>query len=300
MPLSYHEEYDRIAELVHTVPRYVAMVDPKFLTHKFMPVLTWSVVYVWTIYAISMGTGRYYLCPKSTLLELHLGSHKVTHFLGNVSIATLGLYYYFVALPSDPSVEDKVAGFREIYPLCCLQIAKQTWALLVGAMMYWTNQQNKGERLVNYAHHGAVAVVALYLSCFTIGIRYYVPFMLGVTEVSSIFLAGAEAMKEYPEQGRKQFPGLYSAFQACFALSFLWIRCFCFLPQAWVFLRYGLFIVISAHHSSWIIAAPAWLAWLAGSFLVGLQAFWGVLIIKKTMQFPRLRKDANLEKINKE
>lgn len=293
--LSYGEEYGRIVVLVHKVPRYVSMADSDFLTHQLFPVLSWSVIYIWTIYAVAMGTGRY-LYPNATLLEVHLGSHKITHFLGNVSIAILGVYY-FNSLPSDPSIEDKIAGFPEIYPLSCLQAAKQTWALILGCIMYLA--KHKGERLINYAHHIAVAGVALYLACFTIGIRYYVPFMLGVTEVSSIFLAATEVMKEYPDQGMKRYPELYTVFQLCFAVSFLLIRCCLFLPQAWVFLRYGLFIVMAVHHSSWLSASLAWLTWCAGCFLVGLQAFWGVLIVRKTMRSLILRTKSPSEKMNK-
>lgn len=272
---SYRDEYEGMKAL-HEIPYYVYMTNPAFVNQNLIPGLVWSNLYIWGIFITSITLGRI-LFPKASKLELDTGAHKMTHFLGNVSISVMGLYFYAnLRRPSDLSVYEMTTGFTHIYPLTCLQVAKQTWALLIGIIL------GKKERIINYTHHLAVALVSVCLMCLTIGFRYHVPFMLGVMETTSIFLAAVEAMRDYPEQGSRKYPGLYTAMQLCFALSFLYVRCYLFLPQAWLFLRLAFFALYSLDYPSWL--ATLWFAWVAGCFLVVLQAYWGVLIVKKMIR----------------
>jgi hypothetical protein len=270
--LSYDEEYERIAEL-HKLPLFVVNSDPDYLLKSLIPGLLWACLYMASLYLLCLMIGNI-LFPQE-IQDTALGAHKVTHFLGNVSIAALGLYYYNYSLPINPDVEEMVSGCKHIYPLACLQIAKQLWALVQSSM-------NGGikERTINYVHHVAVAIVSMSFLCFTLGIRYWVPFLLGVTEISSIFLAAVEAMRDYPLRGSKRYPGLYKTIQLCFAVSFLYIRVYLFLPQAWVFMRLGLWCLLSSER----LEVFGWIFWIAGLFLVVLQAWWGVLIVKKTIR----------------
>jgi hypothetical protein len=271
-PLSFHEEYERIAAL-HDLPTYL---DHTFLLQTFLPSLVGSILYVWGVYVALIMMGRY-LFPQASQLEVNIVAHRLTHFWGNVSIAILGLYFYN-ALPSDASVEEKVSGFKEIHPILSLQAAKQLWAILLGLLVTAT----KKERAVYYLHHVAVGMVSMYLACFTMGLRYYVTLMFGVTEVSGVFLAGVELMRDFPEHGSKRFPQLYKGLGTCFAACFLYVRCYLLLPQAWEFLRFGLFILLSAPQSyNRFIVAGAWIVWIGGCFLVSLQAYWGVLVVRK-------------------
>ena len=282
---SHAEEYQGMKAL-HEIPQYVHLTNPDFVNHNLIPGLVQSIVYIWGIFISCLIIGRF-LYPKASRLENEIGAHKMTHFLGNVSISVMGLYFY-MKLPSSPhtlSAKELTTGFTEVYPLPCLQLAKQTWALLVGLIM------GKRERVINYTHHLAVAVVSMCLMCLTIGFRYHVPFILGVMETTSIFLAAIEAMRDYPEQGSRRHPGLYIALQVLFALSFLYVRCFLFLPQAWLFLRLGFFALHSIDQPMWLPTLWfAWFSWAAGCFLVLLQAYWGVLIVKKLVRDIFLRK----------
>jgi hypothetical protein len=284
---SHTEEYHGMKAL-HEIPQYVHLTNPDFVTQNLIPGLLQSIVYIWGIFIGCIIIGRF-LYPKASKLENQIGAHKMTHFLGNVSISLMGLYFY-MKLPASPnnlSVKELTTGFTEVYPLPCLQVAKQSWALLIGLIM------GKKERIINYTHHLAVTVVSVCLMCLTIGFRYHVPFILGVMETTSIFLAGIEAMRDYPEQGSRRYPGLYIALQVLFALSFLYVRCYLFLPQAWLFLRLGFFALHSIDHPMWLPTLWfAWFSWTAGCFLVLLQAYWGVLIVKKLVRdifFRKLR-----------
>jgi hypothetical protein len=270
--LSFHEEYERI-EALHNLPIFL---DDAFLSQTLLPSLVGSILYIWSIYVALIILGRY-LSPDASQLDINIVSHRLTHLMGNVSIAVLGLYYYNI-LPPDASVEEKVTGFKEIHPILCLQAAKQLWAILLGLLVTAT----KKERFVYYVHHVAVGLVSVYIACFTMGLRYYVTLMFGVTEVSGIFLAVIELMRDYPEHGSKLYPTLYKVLGACFAACFVYIRCYLLLPQAWEFLRFGLFGLLSASPSyDWYLVAAAWTVWVGGCFLVGLQAYWGALVVRK-------------------
>lgn len=292
--LSFHEEYERIAAL-HQLPTFL---DDAFLMQTLLPTLVGSALYVWGVYIAIIMLGRF-ISPDASQLDINIVSHRLTHLLGNVAIAVLGLYYY-VALPTDASVEEKVTGFKEIHPILCLQAAKQLWATLLGLLATAT----KKERFVYYVHHVAVGIVSVYLACFTMGLRYYVTLMFGVTEVSGIFLAVVELLRDYPEHGSKRYPTLYKVLGACFAACFVYIRCYLLLPQAWEFLRFGLFGLLSAPESyHWSLIVAAWIVWVGGCFLVALQAYWGVLVVRKFVReiiLPLLSSSTARRKMNTE
>jgi TLC domain len=279
-----NDEYNRI-ETLHRLPIYVYIAHPDFGFQQMLQSLFYSTIYIWIIFVIStlLGTHVFYRnVPRTENLQ---GAHKVTHFIGNVSITFLGYYFYW-RLPKDATMEEKMVGFTDVYPLLCLQISKQLWALLIGVLL------ERKERRINYLHHSGVAFVSFSLMSFTIGLRYFLPFMFGIMETSSLVLAGIEAMREYPEQGSLRYPKLYTALQLAFAILFLYIRCYLFLPQAYTFLRWSYWALLSIPpgNVSFIMKGIAWAVWSAGSFLILLQAFWGVLIVKKLIRDVFFRK----------
>jgi hypothetical protein len=279
------DEYTRI-EALHRLPIYVYSTHPNFGFHEMLPSLLWSTIYIWSIFVTSFLLGTFVFYRDVTRVQNQQGAHKVTHFLGNVSITWLGCYYFFWRLPKDATMEEKMVGFLDIYPLLCLQISKQLWALVIGILL------ERKERRINYFHHSGVAFVSFFLMSFTIGLRYFLPFMLGIMETSSLVLAVIEAMKAYPQQGCQRFPQLYMALQVVFALLFLYIRCYLFLPQAYTFLRWSFWALLSVPpgNVSFLMLSLAWAVWAAGCFLIVLQAFWGILIVKKLIRDVVFRK----------
>jgi len=196
-------------------------------------------------------------------------AYQFTNLCVNAVLGGLGLYY-FLRLPSEPTLEEKIVGHNEFYPIVCLQIGFQLWAIPVG--MFYVD-----ESPAMILHHVSVVVVGCMAGFTSFGFRYFTPFMFGMLEMSSVPLAIMNTFKDNPKL-IERYPLFYTVIRLVFAIMFLTIRWYMLMPRKYDYLRLNLLAIMSSPSVGFRIYYC--FCWLSAFFLMILQIFWGSLIIK--------------------
>jgi hypothetical protein len=269
---SYHEEFERIKAL-HELPTFVSK---DFLQNDVLPGALLAAAIITVINLISTLTVLQ-LYPQMEKSSVYYAGYKIAHFLSNAAIGCMGLYYYVYVIDADSSIEEIATGFKSaIFPIMCVQVGKNLWAIPAGLIMV-------DESVVKLGHHVSVILVALASASFTMGFSYYLPLMFGVFEISSIPLAMVETFKDNP-QYIKKYPREYTLARLLFAGAFLYIRWYLYLPPMWDFLRLSAFAIMSIEGGSHFIIVLSSLTWVATCFLGALQIYWGFIIIRNMIR----------------
>lgn len=163
----YSDEYARVAAL-HEHPDFVSW---EFASETMLPCSIAAIVGVSILYMISSIVITNMVLPTSTISSQRKASYQLTNLSVNAVIGLTGLYYYLYKMPSNPTIEQKVEGLEELYPVTCMQIGFQLWALPVG--IFWIK-----EPLPMLGHHVAVILVAFMSGFCNMGFRYFTPLMV--------------------------------------------------------------------------------------------------------------------------
>ena len=196
-------------------------------------------------------------------------AYQFTNLCVNAVLGGLGIFY-FINLPPNPTVEEQIIGHNELYPIACLQIGYQLWAIPVGLLYV-------DESPAMMVHHASVIVVGCMSGFTCIGFRHFTPFMFGMLELSSVPLAIMNTFKDNPKL-IERYPQFYTAIRVVFAITFLIVRWFMFFPRKYEYLRLNAFAIMSSPSLGFIIYYS--FCWLSAFLLMVLQIYWGVLIIK--------------------
>jgi hypothetical protein len=282
--MTFREEFERIKEIANSEPTYVSK---EHIENELLPGTVIAAVVVAAIFALAMF-GVKKAAPNSDNKFLYKASYQITNLVVNASLGVLGTYYFSTLCGSDDSLDTRVLGYKAIYPMACAQLGYNLWAIPVGIFLVKESPAMLG-------HHVSVIVVTSMSAFFTLGYNWFAPFMFGMLELSSVPLAIMNTFKDNPEYIKK-YPSAYSAIRIIFALTFLYIRWYLYLPLKYDFLRtFGMGVI--GHPSTFTRCFYA-LAWIASFFLLLLQLLWGVLIVKGLVKIvlPGKKKKANDKK----
>mmetsp|Transcript_26866 Transcript_26866/g.39912 ORF Transcript_26866/g.39912 Transcript_26866/m.39912 type:complete len:295 (-) Transcript_26866:1337-2221(-) len=213
---------------------------------------------------------------KEKSIILWKASYQATHLLVNLFIGCFGIYHVY-NLPSVADVTEKVVGLEEYAIFGCLQAGYQLWALPVGFFFV-------GETTIMMFHHIAVIVVSSRAIFCTNGFRYYIPFFLGLIEISSVPLSIMNAFKNDKSLIQK-YPGAYSNIRIAFGLSFLAARVIMWLPRIMDFNRIIAIMISTSEEISSQAALGATFA--AATVLTLMQQYWAFLVIRGLLSGPK-------------
>ena len=131
-------------------------------------------------------------------------------------------------------------------------------------------------------HHVAVIFSSVLSGFFSLGFRYYIPFFLGIFELSSIPLAIVNLFKDNPSLA-KAYPRINLICRLAFALSFLAIRWYMDLFRMPIYLRdnFIVFYTLEIGFTKFYLLFQ----FLAAAFLTFLQIYWGLLVSKGMYKF---------------
>jgi hypothetical protein len=199
----------------------------------------------------------------------------MTNFWVNASLGFWGLYYFKHKLTKEPSLEEQIVGWESFYPLGCLQLGYQIWAIPVGVFVV----HEAPEMIV---HHFAVILVSYMAVFLRISYNYFMPFMFGMLELSSLPLAIMNLWKDHPKWIEKS-PSLYTGIRLTFCATFLYIRWYMYLPRKYDFLRLLALTLVTS--DSWAFRIYYSLVAICSLFLAVLQIWWGSIIVKSLVRF---------------
>lgn len=264
--LTYREEFERIKEIARDHPTFVSRDHAE---NDLLPRIVISAAIISVVFGIAM-MGVIQVAPKSDNKMRYKISYQITNLVVNTTLAILGTYYYNTVCEVNTPFDTLVLGKRVISNMACAQMGYNLWAIPVGIFLVKESPAMLG-------HHVSVIVVTSMSAFFTLGFNWFAPFMFGILEVSSVPLAVMNAFKDNPDYIKK-YPTAYSAIRVIFALVFLYVRWYLYLPLKYDFLR--LFGMGVLGHPSTFAQVYYALAWLASFFLLILQLLWGFLIVK--------------------
>ncbi|KAI2503739.1 TLC domain-containing protein [Fragilaria crotonensis] len=263
---TYQEEYEVIKAIHESHPMFV---EWDHVRNDLIPGVVRSAFAISLVFALAaIAMSR--LTPEGSTSKIFKSAYNVTNLLVNTTLGIMGLYYYHYVIDSNLPPEQRVLGYKSIFTMTCVQFGYNLWAIPVGLLLV-------NESPAMLCHHVAVLFVTSVSALFTTGHRWYVPFMYGILELSSVPLAIMNAFKDNPEYIKK-FPSAYACIRIIFGVSFLYIRWYLYLPLKYDFLRSFGFTVIT-HRTPFAVVVTG-LTWCASFFLLLLQLMWGCLIIK--------------------
>lgn len=267
--VSYRDEYELIKAL--HLNGESAFVSRESITQNLLPMVFVAVVSISLVYVTVLS-----FLKKDK--RQHKAAYQVTNLLVNLSFGILGTYLdlnKIGAASEELEVQNFVIGYENVAIMACGQLGYNIWALPVGILLVDEAPQMIG-------HHIMVIFVASQAAFSYTGFRFFIPFMFGTMELSSVPLAIFNYLKERPELQKKfQLPYLMIRLSFCF--SFLWIRIYMLLPRQWDYLRLHLFATLSS--PSHLYRLYYGIVWIASFFLTLLQIWWAYLIVKGIFKF---------------
>ncbi len=279
---TYQDEYEIIKAMHESHPTFV---EWDHVRNDLIPAVARSAFVITLVYALTAIAIRR-LTSEGSSSKIFKSAYNVTNLLVNATLGVMGLYYNHYVIDSNLPLENRVLGYRAVFTMTCVQFGYNLWAIPVGLVLV-------NESPAMLGHHVAVLFVTSVSALFTTGHRWYVPFMYGILELSSVPLAIMNAFKDNPEYIKK-YPSAYACIRYIFAFSFLYIRWYLYLPLKYDFLRSFGFTVIT-HRTPFAIVVTG-LTWCASFFLLLLQLLWGCLIIKGVVKGPKGKPKKGLKK----
>lgn len=265
--MYYDEEYATIVKF-QKLPTFLPM---DHIGEKVLPGIAIVVAILTCVYNIFFLLLVPLWDPTLTASQKRKASYQLTNLFVNFVFGSMGLYYFLNHLPKNPTVDESVLStpFLYLYPLPCLQIGYQLWALPMGILVKETPAM--------LTHHICVIFVSSMAGFLTIGFRFWSPFFFGMIELSSVPLAVMNSFKDHPKR-IERYPNLYQLVRITFSLAFLFLRWFMYYPRKYIFLRQALWAIMSSE--SWTFKVFFTFVWVSSFIIASLQAIWGSLIIK--------------------
>lgn len=208
--------------------------------------------------------------------------YQWTNLVTNLCFGLAGLYYectlytplhHLLLLHQQPlTVEQTTTGYTHLVYFSAAQIGYQLWSIPLGACV-------THEPWPVLVHHMAVIVCASMSGFLNVGFRYWTPFFYGLVELSSVPLAVMNGFKDNPHTLIRRYPAVYKHVRHCFAMFFLTIRILLFVPRQVMFLRDHFLFFTTAPFGLYYQTFMA-AVWGSAAFLLALQLYWAVLIVK--------------------
>jgi len=198
-------------------------------------------------------------------------AYQITNLTVNLSLGLLGIYHYnyTVSQPSATPTSQLVEGWEDMSIFGELQIAYQLWAIPVGKFLV-------NEHGLMLFHHVCVIVVGMMSAFFTNGFRYFTPFFYGLIEISSVPLAVMNGFKGNPELSRR-YPSLNQVARLVFAVSFLVVRFFMWMPNIARYLHVAAMLGFTCRSKKCQLGCA--LSWWSAIGLTCLQLLWSYKIV---------------------
>merc|ERR1712060_1006135 len=193
----------------------------------------------------------------------------LTNLIVNVFFSAFGIYYYSI-LPPRSEMKDVVFGCNDQVLFANSMFGYQIWSFL---MEIFIMRKINGMLL----HHFFAGCTSLITIICSIGFRFDGHFYFGLVELSSVPLAFVNIMKNNPSLMEKHAK-LYFYLRLSFAVSFLILRIFMFIPRMANFQRLTYFL--SGQCPSFYCFFPLMVFRLCGIVLVFLQCVWGIKIVR--------------------
>lgn len=226
--------------------------------------------------------------PKESFAKR--ASYQITHFIVNVVFAISGLYFYYTVTQYPQEIKYRVIGWNDDFAFFChVQLAYNLWAIPAGIFLVQ-------ERFEMIGHHIGVVCVSFISGFCTNGFRFFAPFFFGAVEISSIPLTIMNIFKSNHELAQR-FPTTNSVVSVLFAVTFLYVRIYLWLPLMYDFL-YVVFTTginqpidfASGSVEQIISTIPYLVVFASGSFLTSLQLLWGYKVVKALLRMAGLSK----------
>jgi len=269
------EEASKLCELPTFLPA-------KFIWETLIPRVVYTAIALLIIFFLVLKSFDRVAAGKVDPANKYKVCYQFTNFCFNVCIGCVGLYLEYGFLAKQPIYHarsmNKVAGLEyELYLPAALQLGYQIFAIPIG--IYF-----KTETPTMLLHHVAVIFCSVLSGFFSLGFRYYIPFFLGIFELSSIPLAVVNLFKDNPSLA-KAYPRINLFCRLSFALSFLAIRWYMDLFRMPIYLRdnFIMFYTLEIGFAKFYLLFQ----FLAAAFLTFLQIYWGLLVSKGMIKFLR-------------
>lgn len=207
-------------------------------------------------------------------------SYLTVMTLMNTFIGVYGLYHFTYTIPhininihtaSASTISNVITGYRQCSTLGAIQIGFNIWAITVGVL-------SVHETPLMLIHHMAVIFLSFFITFSTIGVRYFVPFALGVSELSSVPLSMMNYMKLHYQWSMTHIPKTYQMVRIVFAFMFLLIRVILWTVFNFDSFTYGI-SMYQACGSTIKFRVLVGICFVLNLFLTVLQYYWGVLIV---------------------
>lgn len=206
--------------------------------------------------------------------------YQMTNLCFNLAIGCLGVYYHYWVLPTLPaynatsSVQQISNLFDEFYLMPAMQLGYQAWSIPVG--IFYVNESKE-----MILHHFGVVFAASCGAFSHFGFRYWLPFFFGVFELSSVPLAIMNTFKDHPDVAKKH-PLFHHASKVSFAVSFLYIRFWKWLPVGPLYMRNNFFLFLTTELG--ITKLFVLIQFVFGVYLGYLQLYWSITVAKLTIK----------------
>jgi len=234
-----------------------------------------------TVYLLSFVVYDKYFSTKETpAWKKTKTCYQVTNFFFNAAIGVLGVYYNYWLLPTLPiynatsSIEKIPYLFDEFYLMPAMQLGYQVWSIPVGIFVVNENHQM-------ILHHLGVVCAATLGAFSTFGFRYWLPYFFGVFELSSIPFAIVNTFNDHPN-AIKKYPIYNHVARVSFAVSFLYIRIYMWLPVGPLYIRNDFFLFLSTEIG--ITKIFLFFQWIFGVYLGYLQLYWGAMVVSMCLK----------------
>lgn len=266
----YQEEYNEIKNLYAELPKWV---DETHIRQDLIPTIGAAAIIITIVFGFNTLLLKR---RRENLQNPYKAAYQLTNLMVNFTLGVLGVYFHYKTRVYDISelpMTDLAVGNLEVYPVASLQFGYNLWAIPVGLFVVQ-------ESPVMILHHVSVIVTSFMTLFLPLGYRYFAPFMFGILEISSVPLAVMNAFKDHAAL-RDGYPQAFKIIRVVFAVTFLYVRWYLYLPIKYDYLRlYGMGVLCTPRKSSpWLIYYTS-IVWLASFFLLILQLFWGIKISK--------------------
>mmetsp|Transcript_8055 Transcript_8055/g.10554 ORF Transcript_8055/g.10554 Transcript_8055/m.10554 type:complete len:299 (-) Transcript_8055:412-1308(-) len=263
--MFWNEERDAEVRAFAKAPMFRPM---EYILQRVIPEIVEAVFFCTIIYVFSFYFVDH-LAPKGlNQLKRNKLCYQITNFFANLLLGTAG-FYYNAQLNESPTPQELVQK-EGMHFFASFQLGYQFWAIPVGLLFV------KEDPLM-ILHHVAVIFAASTMVFFTNGMRYWAPFVLGCVEICSVPLAVMNAFKDN-QDWIKKYPEYYLYVRTAFALIFLHVRVWMFIPRNCMQMYDH--VMTWSNSDNTVYQIYSFLVFFSSLFLTFLQVKWGYLIVR--------------------
>lgn len=267
-PLVEMTRRERVLQLHHDGPRFMPL---EWISEHVFPGVAMTITALVVLFVSFIVLVNRNVSSDTPALKRYRLAYQATNLLVNCYLGVSGIYYELYLKPKGQmEVEELITNYNHFQMFGNFQLGYQLWAIPVGILLV-------AESTPMLVHHFATILVATMSSFSTNGFRFYGSFFYGLIEITSVPLSIMNTFKDHPKWIERH--GLaYLVVRLVFALSFLYVRLYLFIPCMYHFLT-DLYLYLSTsdnqYHQAYLTVV-----WGSSFFLQILQVWWGSLIIK--------------------